>query len=243
MHHPGQGLRVMNNSVRLEPEVVRLAETCGLTPPAVHALLVQARGSVAAARLMHRDEVWAALDLSAAGAAESAPDLAIWLPVQMQTKSGASAKQGQFSGSTLSVRYIGEGLPVLVLALVAEPETMAVAIPMWDAHARAWLHGIVSPQRFSLVIEPFDGGRPTFLTGQVQLPRSAVKELFEFEFSVDGPDRGHALRAAAVMAMVAANRRECHGPRADQRLAVGVVTGSLADLFALDELQRLVGSP
>lgn len=229
-----------NSNDWASPEVVRLAESCGLATDTVCAVLQHSQGLVAAARLLRPEQAWAAFGTSAADPWSSAPNWLVWLSAPVWTPRSASTRPVPARDGTLSLRYIGDGLPVVVLALFAEAETIVVAVPVWDAQARDWLYDIVTRQSFSLVIEPCEAGDPTFVRGRFQLPQRTVQDLFDFEFSVDGPDRGHALRSAAVIAMAVRDGREPLNCRDAHQQAVGVVTGNLADLSELAVLQSLL---
>lgn len=223
---------------RVAPEVARLARTCRLPPSSVGALLTRAGGWLVAARLLRPDEAQEGFGILEPSPGGGVPDWLIWLPMPPRTSTAAYLRSAPVVGGKLSVRFIGDGLPVVVLALISQTQAIVVAVPMWDARASSWLHSIVERQHARLVIEPVGADNPTVLEGRFHLPRESARDLFEFECSVDDADRGHALRSAAVIALLVRSECEPHGRPAGQRAVVGVVTGNPADFGELAVLHR-----
>ena len=226
----------------MSPELVRLAETCHLTPAAARDIASRVRCPVVAARILSAEEVREQYGIATGDQAGAHPTGAIWLPVPSWSARDSSAHREDSRDGLLAIRYIGDGLPVIVLALTSEDADIVVAVLLWDTCAMRWLGGIVERQEFILVLEPADGGEPGAITGRFRLAPDVVRKMFEFEFSVEESERGHALRAAALMAIAATMAREelgTNGTEVSKPVVVGVVTRHVLDLGEMAALQTL----
>lgn len=226
----------------MESELIRLADTCRLTPAVAQQVMAGATLPVVAARILSANEVCEQFGSMSTLSESERPAGAIWLPVPSQATGTFPESEPQEREGSLALRYLGDGLPVVVLTLTSESVTLVIAVLLWDAKAKRWLQDSIERRAFRLVVEPADGGQSSFVNGVFQLPHNAVSGLLDFDFSVDESDRGHALRAAALTALATQNRHgesgkdRCSGSR---QTLVGVVTGGISDLGEIAALLPL----
>jgi len=200
-----------------------LADTAGL--PLARARVALARfESLGPASLLSPAQVTQALELPA----DEPP---VHWAISTEVEPPAEGRIADASGSahgTLGVRWLSETLPLVCLTLSASDKAVRIGVVLWSQAAREWLYGLVSGKQLNIVVEAPDG-RMALHTGHVDLSSRNLSDLLEFEYALEDADRGHALRAAALVLLSQAAESD--------HASVRLITETPGDLVELMRLQ------
>lgn len=200
-----------------------LADTAGLPLARARAALLRF-DSLGPASLLSPAQVSQAIELPEG---ESRIHWAIWAGVA-HTAERRIAVAGKRAHGTLGVRWLSEVLPLVCLTLSTSDQIVRLGVVLWSTATRDWLNDILSGKRLNIVLEVPDGTMALH-TGRFELSARDMSSLLEFEYAVEEADRGHALRAAALVLL--------SQPAESDHVSVRLVTETPADVVAMMQLQ------